>query len=59
MCFSAPASFIAGTALSAIGIAALRNTRLEALKKFRRDKGIDYFKNTRRATYVQRQYAIR
>lgn len=27
MCFSAPASFIAGTALSAIGVAALRNTR--------------------------------
>lgn len=27
MCFSAPASFIAGTALSAIGLAALRNTR--------------------------------
>jgi hypothetical protein len=23
-----------------------------------RDKGIDYFENTRRATYVQRQYAI-
>ena len=27
MCFSAPASFIAGTALSAIGVAALRKTR--------------------------------
>ena len=27
MCFSAPASFIAGTALSAIGLVALRNTR--------------------------------
>ncbi len=27
MCFSAPASFIAGTALSAIGLIALRNTR--------------------------------
>lgn len=27
MCFSAPASFIAGTALSAIGVAALKNTR--------------------------------
>jgi hypothetical protein len=25
---------------------------------FMRDKGIDYFENTRRATYVQRQYAI-
>ncbi len=28
MCFSAPASFIAGTALSVIGVAALRNTRM-------------------------------
>ena len=28
MCFSAPASFVAGTALSAIGVAALRNTRV-------------------------------
>ena len=27
MCFSAPASFIAGTALSAIGVAALRKTK--------------------------------
>lgn len=27
MCFSAPASFIAGTALSVVGVAALRNTR--------------------------------
>ena len=25
---------------------------------YMRDKGIDYFENTRRATYVQRQYAI-
>src|SRR5476649_333554 len=25
---------------------------------FMRDKGIDYFENSRRATYVQRQYAI-
>ena len=25
---------------------------------FNRDKGIDYFENSRRATYVQRQYAI-
>lgn len=25
---------------------------------FMRSKGIDYFENTRRATYVQRQYAI-
>ncbi len=30
MCFSAPASFIAGTALSAIGVAALRNTRVRS-----------------------------
>jgi len=27
--------------------------------KFMRDKGIDYFENSRRATYVQQQYAIR
>jgi hypothetical protein len=26
--------------------------------KFMRDKGIDYFENSRRATYVQQQYAI-
>jgi hypothetical protein len=26
--------------------------------KFMREKGIDYFENSRRATYVQRQYAI-
>jgi hypothetical protein len=26
---------------------------------FMRDKGIDYFENSRRATYVQREYAIR
>lgn len=26
---------------------------------FTRDKGIDYFENSRRATYVQREYAIR
>jgi hypothetical protein len=26
---------------------------------FMRDRGIDYFENTRRATYVQREYAIR
>jgi hypothetical protein len=26
---------------------------------FARDKGIDYFENSRRATYVQREYAIR
>lgn len=26
--------------------------------KYMRDKGIDYFENSRRATYVQRQYAI-
>ena len=26
---------------------------------FMRDRGIDYFENSRRATYVQRQYAIR
>jgi hypothetical protein len=26
--------------------------------RFMRDKGIDYFENTRRATHVQRQYAI-
>jgi len=26
---------------------------------FTRDKGIDYFKNSRRGTYVQREYAIR
>ena len=26
---------------------------------FMRDKGIDYFENSRRAAYVQRQYAIR
>ena len=30
MCFSAPASFIAGTALSAIGLAALRNTKVRS-----------------------------
>lgn len=30
MCFSAPASFIAGTALSVIGVAALRNTRVRS-----------------------------
>lgn len=30
MCFSAPASFIAGTALTAIGVAALRNTRVRS-----------------------------
>ncbi len=24
-----------------------------------RDRGIDYFENSRRATYVQREYAIR
>ncbi len=30
MCFSAPASFIAGTALSAIGFVALRNTRVRS-----------------------------
>ncbi len=28
MCFSAPASFVAGTALTAIGVAALRNTKV-------------------------------
>ncbi len=27
--------------------------------EFMRDKGIDYFENSRRATYVQQQYAIR
>ena len=27
MCFSASASFIAGTSLSAVGVAALRNTK--------------------------------
>ncbi len=27
--------------------------------QFMRDKGIDYFENSRRATYVQREYAIR
>ena len=26
---------------------------------FMRDRGLDYFENSRRATYVQRQYAIR
>jgi hypothetical protein len=26
--------------------------------EYMRDKGIDYFENSRRATYVQRQYAI-
>lgn len=27
--------------------------------EFMREKGLDYFENSRRATYVQRQYAIR
>jgi hypothetical protein len=26
---------------------------------YMRDKGLDYFENSRRATYVQREYAIR
>ncbi|MEW5917697.1 MAG: DUF6629 family protein, partial [Gemmatimonadota bacterium] len=34
MCFSASASFIAGTALSAVGVAALRNTRMRNERPF-------------------------
>lgn len=34
MCFSASASFIAGTALSAVGVAALRNTRMRTERPF-------------------------